>query len=88
MWKLAKKGIGMEVLNLQEIRKQLDGIDREIVELFEKRMKLSGQVARFKLGTGKPVYDREREQQKIEAVTGMVQDGFFKQAVREFCLVG
>ena len=83
MWKLAKKGIGMEVLNLQEIRKQLDGIDREIVELFEKRMKLSGQVARFKLGTGKPVYDREREQQKIEAVTGMVQDGFFKQAVRE-----
>nr|WP_330372827.1 prephenate dehydratase [Lacrimispora celerecrescens] len=73
----------MKTLDLQEIRKQLDGIDREIVSLFEKRMALSGQVAEYKIETGKPVYDREREQQKIESVTGMVEDEFQKQAVRE-----
>lgn len=73
----------MKTLDLQEIRKQLDRIDREIVSLFEERMKLSGDVAEFKIGTGKPVYDREREQQKIEAVTGMVEDKFQKQAVWE-----
>ncbi len=73
----------MKTLDLQEIRKQLDGIDREIVSLFEKRMKLSGDVAKFKIGTGKEVYDGEREKQKIDAVTGMVEDEFKKQAVRE-----
>ncbi len=73
----------MKTLDLQEIRKQLDGIDREIVSLFEKRLELSGQVAEYKIETGKQVYDREREQQKIQAMTGMVEDEFHKQAVME-----
>lgn len=73
----------MKKLDLLEIRGQLDSIDREIVELFEKRMRLSGEVAEFKIETGKPVYDKERETQKIDSVTGMVEDAFMKQAVSE-----
>ena len=65
----------MKKLDLLEIRGQLDSIDREIVELFEKRMRLSGEVAEFKIETGKPVYDKERETQKIDSVTGMVETG-------------
>ena len=42
----------MENLDLQEIRGQLDEIDTRLVELFEKRMELCGQVAEFKIGTG------------------------------------
>lgn len=73
----------MKTLDLQEIREKLDRIDREIVSLFEERMKVVGDVAEFKITTGKQVYDGEREQQKIEDVTGMVEDSFRKQAVRE-----
>jgi len=73
----------MKTLDLQEIRKQLDRIDREIVSLFEERMRLCGDVAEFKIDTGKQVYDGEREQQKIEAVTGQAEGEFQKQAVRE-----
>lgn len=73
----------MKTLDLQEIRKQLDGIDREMVALFETRMELCRQVAEYKIGTGKAVYDGEREQQKIDAVTGMVEGEFLKQAVKE-----
>ena len=47
----------MENLDLQEIRGRLDEIDTRLVELFEKRMELCGQVAEFKIGTGKAVYD-------------------------------
>ena len=43
----------MENLDLQEIRGQLDEIDTRLVELFEKRMELCGQVAEFKIGTGR-----------------------------------
>lgn len=69
--------------DLQEIRRQLDTVDKEIVELFEQRMKLCGDVAEYKIGTGKPVYDEARERQKIEAVSGMAQGEFNMQAVGE-----
>ena len=55
----------MKELNLQEIRQQLDVIDASLTELFETRMELCREVAEYKIQTGKPVYDREREQQKL-----------------------
>ena len=48
-------------MDLLEIREKLDVVDREIVRLFEERMRLCGQVAEFKIETGKPVFDAERE---------------------------
>lgn len=76
----------MEVrtLDLQEIRGQLDVVDRELVALYEKRMKLCGEVAEFKIATGKPVYDGEREKQKLEAVAAMAGEEYRRGAVELF----
>ena len=41
------------MLDLEVIRGQLDEIDNEIVTLFEKRMQLCKDVAKFKIETGK-----------------------------------
>lgn len=73
----------MENLDLQEIRGQLDEIDSQLVELFERRMKLCADVAEFKIDTGKPVYDGEREQQKLENVMAQARGEFNRQGVRE-----
>lgn len=73
----------MNTPDLQVIRGQLDGIDQKILELFEERMKLCGEVAEYKIGSGKPVYDREREQQKIDVLTRLAHGSFNKQAVEE-----
>ena len=35
-------------LDLQKIREQLDQVDSQLVELFEQRMKLCGDVAEYK----------------------------------------
>lgn len=70
-------------MNLLEIRGKLDVIDREIVELYQKRMELCGEVARDKIRTGKKVFDPVREAQKLDSVAAMVQTDFDKQAVRE-----
>ena len=51
------------VVDLQESRKQIDEIDRQIVELFEKRMDVAANVADYKIATGKAVFDKEREEQ-------------------------
>ena len=49
--------------DLQECRKEIDRIDSEIVKLFEKRMKVSEEVAEYKIHTGKEVLDSKREQE-------------------------
>lgn len=73
----------MKNLDLQDIRGQLDEIDTQLAELFQKRMKLCGEVAEFKIATGKPVYDGAREKQKLEAVTALADSEFNKKGVRE-----
>ena len=70
-------------MDLLEIREKLDVFDREIVRLFEERMRLCGQVAEFKIETGKPVFDAEREKQKLAAARAMAHGEFNEQAVTE-----
>ncbi len=73
-------------MDLQEIRVKLDQVDRQIEQLFEERMRLCGDVAEYKIATGKAVYDAKREQEKIAAVTSMAEGEFNKQAVGELFL--
>ena len=54
----------MKNLDLKECRDKLDVIDKEIVRLFEERMSVCGDVAEYKIGTGKAVYDATREAQR------------------------
>ncbi|MGL5259086.1 MAG: prephenate dehydratase [Lachnospiraceae bacterium] len=69
--------------NLEEIRVELDEIDREIVSLYEKRMELSKDVARYKISTGKPVFDKERELEKINKVMNLATSEFNKKGIKE-----
>ena len=61
-------------MDLLEIRKELDILDREIVHLFEKRMRLVEEVAKFKLNTGKAVLDSKSEKETLQAVRSYVED--------------
>lgn len=62
------------MLNLTEIRKDIDEIDKQLVELFEKRMKLTSDVAKFKISTGKKVLDKQREAEKIKAINKLIKN--------------
>lgn len=62
------------MLDLNEIRDNIDKIDRQLVELFEERMKLTTEVAEYKIETGKKVLDPVREKAKLEAVRKLVKN--------------
>ena len=62
------------MLDLGEIRSKIDGIDSQLVELLEERMKLCRDVAEYKIETGKKVLDTTREKAKIEAISALVKD--------------
>lgn len=70
-------------MDLSELRDTLDDIDRQIVMLYEKRMDVCGQVAEYKIETGKRVFDKEREQQKLKTVSELVHNEFYARGIRE-----
>ena len=69
--------------DLLELRDEIDVIDRQIVSLFEDRMKVSGAVAEYKIANGKKVFDKEREQAKLNAVTSLAHNEFNRHGVEE-----
>ena len=62
------------MLDLNEIRNNIDKIDSQLVELFEERMKLTTEVAEYKIETGKKVLDPAREKAKLESVKKLVRN--------------
>ncbi len=69
--------------DLSKCRSEIDEIDRQLVELYEKRMEVSEKVAAYKIATGKKVLDQEREKQKLEAVQALAGNDFNKHGVKE-----
>lgn len=70
-------------MDLSGLRAELDAVDRQIVELYEKRMDLCAHVAKYKIETGKRVFDKEREMQKLESVAGMAHNEFNAHGARD-----
>ena len=71
------------MLDLTQLREEIDSIDDQIVRLFEERMAVSEKVARFKIETGKPVFDPEREKQKLSSLSRQATGEFNSRGVYE-----
>ncbi len=52
-------------LNLQDLRNDIDDIDRQIVELFKKRLSIANDVAQYKIKNDIPVLDSARERSQL-----------------------
>lgn len=70
-------------MDLGELRQQLDGIDRQIVELYEARMEVCAKVAEYKIETGKKVFDKVRETEKLKSVKEMTHSEFNSHGIGE-----
>lgn len=69
--------------DLLELRDEIDVIDNKIVELYEKRMEIAAGVAEYKISTGKKVFDKEREESKLNTLSAKASSDFNKHGVRE-----
>ena len=69
--------------DLLVLRDEIDKIDRQMVELFEKRMEICGEVAEFKINTGKKVFDKEREESKLKTLGALAHSDFNRHGVIE-----
>lgn len=69
--------------DLAEIREEIDDIDSQIIRLYEKRMRLTTEVAEYKISTGKQVLDKTRELEKLNRAEEQVEDEKNRYGVRE-----
>lgn len=70
-------------MELKELREQIDEIDENIVALYEKRMEIAKSVAEYKIETGKQVFDKAREEEKIARVKALTHNEFNSHGIEE-----
>ncbi len=63
---------------LEKARRQINEIDIEIAELFEKRMDAATKVAEYKMETGMQVYDAVREEELVRRNAGYIKNIEYK----------
>ena len=63
-------------MELNELREQIDSIDKELVELFKRRMNVCADVAEYKRQTGMNVLDTSRERALLNKVSELSGEAF------------
>ena len=69
--------------DLTEYRNRIDAIDRKITALFEERMDVVLDVARYKLAHNLEVFQGTREAQVLEKVQALLENHAYDAGVRE-----
>lgn len=57
----------------EELRKEIDEIDRELMRLFEKRMQVSEEIAQYKYSRDIAVFDSSREKEVIAKNVSLIE---------------
>ena len=65
------------MMDLQELRGRIDEIDNNLVDLFQQRMDVSAEIARYKQRHNLPVHDPARERQKLHDLCGKTEEGSY-----------
>mgnify|MGYP000342619554 FL=1 len=71
-------------MDINQLRTEIDGVDRQLIELFRQRMDISDQIAAYKQSVGKAIHDPERERKKLVEVANMVPPELRTSAVMLF----
>lgn len=65
-------------MELAECRVQIDALDRQIIELIEKRMDVAAEIGLEKKRLGRPIFDVVREQEKLKKVRELTANDSIK----------
>jgi len=74
------------VNEIEQCRKEIDEIDKELVNLFERRMDVAIRVANYKKENDLPIYDEERESKIIKKNVDNLKNKNYDLLARRFFL--
>ena len=70
--------------DLDDYRVRIDEIDKEITKLFEERMNVVLNVAKYKMDNNLPIFNKGREDEVIEKNIGYLEDKDYAGELKEF----
>ncbi|MCS4487371.1 chorismate mutase [Streptococcus sciuri] len=68
-------------MNLVDIRKAIDTLDKDLVTLLEKRIQLVSEVVAYKKATETAIFDKEREKAILDKVAFCVINKEFEETI-------
>ena len=74
-------------MELQDYRRELDGIDDELLQLFCRRMEIAAQIGAYKKANGLPILDPARERQILLKIRDKSPEGMGDYAVSLYSLI-
>ncbi len=72
------------MLDISQLRDEIDNIDQEIVSLFEKRMDVAVKVAKYKMERNLPIFNGKREAEVIEKNIKRLNNKQYKEYAEKF----
>ena len=63
-------------MDILDLRKEMDAVDRQLIDLFAQRMDIAAKIAAYKTEHQLPVYDPARESRILEKVSACAKPGF------------
>ena len=69
-------------MNLDDLRKDIDKVDKELIKLFEKRMDVATKIAEYKKKNDMNVLDAQRQRQKLADICEQTEDDDMKRYLR------
>ena len=69
---------------LEELRLQINDIDKSLAELFEKRMKLAKEIGEYKKENNLPILDKKREEEVILKNLSYIKTNELKEYYEKF----
>ena len=64
---------------LDDSRKRINDIDKQMAKLFEERLTVAKDIAEYKIQHGLPVLDKQREKELIEKNSSYITDDIVKE---------
>lgn len=69
--------------DLEKIREEIDKIDEEIVQLFEKRMGMVQQIANHKEKYNQPIFHQDREKEVLTKCKAKLRNKYLEKDLEE-----
>lgn len=70
--------------DLKTLRKEIDNIDGELVDLFERRMEIVLKISEYKKENNIPILNSSREKEVIKRNVQRLRNKSFKEGLEEF----
>ncbi len=72
--------------DLKQSRQEIDEIDQQLIELFEKRMHLAKDVVNYKMAHHLDIFQKDREMEVIDKNVSRIQDKDLESYVKDFII--